>query len=289
MRIATTAFAIVVGASISVLLAWRGSEWALQEFVWNNTAFNIRQIDIQTDGIIPLEQIRMVAGVKEGDNLLALDLSRIKRDLELLPLIESASVERVLPNALKLRIVEREPIAQISGFDARSSGEEIVATTFYLDRAGFVMLPWTVSNRPASAGVHWEPLPVLTGIIGAELRPGKRVESPQMHAALQLVAAFSCSPMVGLVDLKAIDLSAAQTLVLTTGQGNEITFSLDKIETQLRRWRSVHDYARQEQKGIASLDLSVANNVPVRWQEATSAPVPPPKPVKPSRYRKKHV
>lgn len=286
MRLVTTAFAILLGTSVTLLVFWRGSDWALHEFVWNNTAFNIQTIQIQTDGIIPLDQIRATAGVKEGDNLLGLDLLRIKRDLELLPLIQSAAVERVLPSTLRLGVIEREPISQISGFQAPPPGETVTTTVFYIDEAGYVMLPLETSRHPH---VSWDPLPVLTGVSGTELRPGRRVESPQIHAALRLIAAFSRSPMMGVVDLKTIDLSSPQTLVVTTGQGNEVTFGLERIEGQLRRWRMVHDYAHQEGKAIATLDLSVLNNVPARWQEATVAPPPNPKILKPSRYRKKHV
>ena len=288
-RLAATAFAIIAGTTMTLFFLWRGSEWALQELVWNNTAFSIQSIDIQTDGIIPLNQILAGAGVKEGDNLLALDLLRIKRDLELLPLIQSAAVERVLPNSLKLRVIEREPVAQISGFQATSPIGEVMTTTFYIDEVGYVMLPLESSRQPGAPNLLWDPLPVLTGVVGTELRPGRRVESPQMYAALLLVAAFGRSPMAGLVDLKSIDLSSPQALVITTGQGNEVTFGLSDMEMQLRRWRMVHDYVHHEGKAIGTLDLSVSNNVPAHWQELSVVPPPHPKPLKPSRYRKKHV
>lgn len=51
--------------------------------------------------------------MKVDHNLFALDLARIKRDLELAPAIQSAAVERVLPHTLKIRVTEREPVAQI--------------------------------------------------------------------------------------------------------------------------------------------------------------------------------
>jgi cell division septal protein FtsQ len=285
-RMATTAFALILGTSVACFVLWRGSEWALEEFVWRNSTFNIKTIDIQTDGIIPIDQIRVAAGVKEGDNLLAIDLLRMKRDLELLPLIQSAAVERMLPNTLRLRVIEREPVAQMSGFQAASPGGNVTSTTFYIDEAGYVMLPLDLARQPRPLSAYWDPLPTLTGVVGTELRPGKRVESPQLHAALRLVAAFGRSPMVGLADIKFIDISSPQTLILTTGQGNEITFGLNGIDAQLRRWRMVHDFVLRDGRAISTLDLSVSNNVPARWQEANVAPPPLPKPIKPSRYRK---
>jgi cell division septal protein FtsQ len=62
------------------------------------------------------------SGVREGENLLGLDLARVKRDLELVPLIRSAAVERVPPNTLRIRVSEREPLARVLAPQAASSG-----------------------------------------------------------------------------------------------------------------------------------------------------------------------
>jgi hypothetical protein len=43
----------------------------------------------------------------------------------------------------------------------------------------------------------------------------------------------------------------------------------------LRRWREIYDLGMSQNKMIASLDLAVANNVPVRWAEISPAPVAP--------------
>jgi cell division protein FtsQ len=287
LRLASMALAIILGTTAAFFLLWRGSVWAADELVYHNPAFGIKELEIQTDGVIPIEQLRLWAGVKEGDNLFALDLSRIERDLELQPLIQRAVVERVLPQTLKLRIIEREPIAQISGFQPRSAGGEIKSTLFYIDEAGHIMVPL---ESPRSAPPAPDSLPVLTGVMGAELSPGKRVSSPQMHAALKLITEFDHSPMAGLVDLKSLDVSSTQVVQVSTRQGNEIIFALDSLDRQLRRWRIVHDYAAQEGKSIALLDLSVTNNVPARWHEAGAVPPVHPSPVKPSPYKKnKHV
>lgn len=286
VRFAATTCSIVLGAGLTVFGLWRGSEWLLEEYVFKNPTFSIRSIDIQTDGIIPIQQLRTWSGVKEGENLLAIDLLRIRRDLELQPLIQSAAVERVLPQSLRIRVVEREPIAQITGFQAVAT-DRIQSSTFYLDEAGYVMPPLAVLDAGSAAA--FADLPSINGIIGTELRPGKQVESPQIHAALRFISSFDRSPMANLASLSFIDLSSPQVLQVHTRQGSEITVSLDSPDRVLRRWRSVFDFASQTRRAIASLDLSVTNNSPARWQEASSSPPAQAKPKKPSRYRKKHV
>jgi len=57
-------------------------------------------VDVQTDGILPLEWLNRWTGVKASENLLASNLYRVQRDLELMPLVRHASVQRVPPNTL---------------------------------------------------------------------------------------------------------------------------------------------------------------------------------------------
>ncbi len=51
--------------------------------------------------------------------------------------------------------------------------------------------------------------------------------------------------MAGLVDLQRVDVSAPGVIVATTGQGSEITFSLDNLEQQLPRWQQIYNLGSQ--------------------------------------------
>ncbi|MBI2947791.1 MAG: FtsQ-type POTRA domain-containing protein [Verrucomicrobia bacterium] len=289
LRVITKLAAIVFGTALTLGLFWYGSDWALKEWLYKNPAFSIKHLDVQTDGDISREQILAWAAVKPGDSLLAIDLLRIERDLQLQPVVQEASVVRVLPDTLKIRVMEREAIAQVTGFQAPSAGHPLKPTTFYVDPAGYVMLPLETHPRSSATASSADALPVLTGVLGTELRPGKRAESQEIQAALRLITSFERSPMVGVVDLKTINLSGPPVLQVTTRQGNEVVLAAEDFERQLRRWRVVHDFAVQETKQIATLDLSISNNVPVRWHEA-GVPAPlPAKPAKTQRSKKKHV
>ena len=67
----------------------------------------------------------------------------------------------------------------------------------------------------------------------------------------------------------------------------ELLIGLGDCSQQLRRWRAIHDHVRRFGKHIAWVDLSVSNNVPARFVDATLAPPVPRKINKPSR--KRHV
>ncbi|PYM13200.1 MAG: hypothetical protein DME18_09570 [Verrucomicrobia bacterium] len=286
LRLASAALGLALGTVTGLYLLWRAGDWTLDRLVFKNDVFAIRELDIRTDGSIPIEQLRRWAGVNPGDNLLALDLNRVKSDLELAPMIQSVAVERVLPRTLKISVVEREPIAQMKLLQLRPGGG-IGLVCYYLDAGGHVIQPGLV--RPDAKAPDPNALPVLTGVNTAELRPGRAINSPKVTAALRLIAGFERSPMAGLVDLKSVDVSGTDVLQLNTGQGSRITFAMDRLEEQLRDWRRVHDYGRKTGKAIRTLDLSVTNNAPVLWLEASAVPSSAPGLNKPSIHRKKHV
>src|SRR5216117_1760565 len=272
LRLATTAAGLALATVGGLYLLWRAGDWALDQFVFKNDAFAIRELDIRTDGSIPIDQLSRWAGVKPGDNLLALDLNRVKCDLELSPLIDSVAVERVLPRALKISVVEREPIAQVKLLQFQPGGI-VRLISYWLDESGHVIESMPVrADAPAQCP---DALPVLAGVNPVELNPGRAVTAPKVSAALRLVAAFDKSPVAGLVDLKSVDVSGTEVLQLMTGQGTRVTFALDRLEEQLRYWRLVHDHGQKIGKLIRTLDLSVTNNAPVLWLEAGAAPTAP--------------
>jgi cell division septal protein FtsQ len=287
-RLAAIAFAVIFGTVFGLYLFWRTGEWALDRFVYENSEFAIQNIQVQTDGVIAPEEIRRWTGVKPGANLIALDLASVKRNLELVSTIDSVSVERVLPRTLKIRVMERVPVAQVNVPRAGASGG-IAISVFQLDAAGFVMQPLDARLCVIPLLQMSNQLPVIDGLNVYQLQSGRRVESPQAQAALKLLGAFAHSSMAGLVDLRRIDVSSTGVIVATTEQGGEITFGLDNLDQQLRRWREIYDLGVSRNKMIASLDLAVANNVPVRWTENNSAPAAAPKTFNPKNSRRKNV
>ena len=289
LRLAAIGLGVVFAAVFGSYVIWRSGDWVLNRLVYENKSFAIQQLDVQTDGVVAVNQLCRWAGLKPHENLLALDLARVKRNLELVPLVQSVSVERVLPRTLRIRVVEREPIAQVN-VPLQRTGGGLETASFQLDPDGFVMLPLDTHQRaipPNPAGA--ELLPVISGLDPRELQPGRRIDAPQLQGALQLIIAFQQSPMAGLADLKWIDIASPEVLVVKTGQASEITFGLLDLEQQLRRWREIFDLGQKMAKAIATLDLAVTNSVPALWQDADALPPVEPRLPKPLRIKKKHV
>jgi cell division septal protein FtsQ len=194
----------------------------------------------------------------------------------------------VLPGTLRIRVMERQPVAQVDIPHAGPAGG-IVVTVYQLDADGYVMQPLDPRLCVIPLAQVRDQLPVIAGLNVYQLQPGQRVESPQALAALQLIGDFDRSVMAGLVNLRRLDVASPGVIVATTGQGGQITFGLDNLDQQLQRWREIYDLGQRMNRAIAAVNLAVSNNVPVRWMEAVAAPSALPRANTPPLIRRKNV
>ena len=284
-RRAIIGLGICFGTIFGLYALWCLGGFALDKLVYKNRSFAIQKIEVQTDGVISSDQLRRWSGVRIGQNLLALDLARVKRNLELVPMIDSVSLERILPGTLRLRVSEREPIAQVNvPVPRREGGLEM--KVFQLDPNGYVMLPLDPRQRTVPPTQADEELPLILGINAADLQPGRKLDSTQLQAALKWIDVFEISPMANLVELKKIDVLSPEVLVVTTGQGSQITFGLQNFDQQLLRWQKVQDECVRLNKTIATLNLAIVDNTPLRLSDASALPPSVPKPLKIQHKRK---
>jgi cell division protein FtsQ len=286
-RRAIIGLGICFGTVFGLYALWCLGEFALNKLVYENRSFAIQKIEVQTDGVISSDQLRRWSGVRTGQNLLALDLARVKRNLEMVPIIDSVSLERILPGTLRLRVSEREPIAQVNVPVPRRDGG-LDVRIFQLDENGYVMLPLDPRQRAAPPIPADGELPLILGVNAADLQPGRKLESTQLQAALKWIDLFESSPMANIMELKKIDILSPEVLVVTTGQGSEITFALQNFDQQLLRWQRVQEECAKLNKTIATLNLAVMDNTPLRLSDASALPPSPAKPLK-IQHKKRNV
>lgn len=73
--------------------------------------FVVKDMYLEGRETISVDAIRRAAGVNRGDPIFAASPEEVKERLESIPGVREAQVERVLPNALHIHIVERRPVA----------------------------------------------------------------------------------------------------------------------------------------------------------------------------------
>jgi cell division protein FtsQ len=244
------AMIVVVGVTVHI-----GLRMLVDRVLFNNPRYQLAKIDIEPAGHFSPRMIRQAAGLDLGENLWTLNLRQIAQDVETLPNVSSARVERHFPDRLDIHITERVPVVKIVGLDIDLGTKE----TFYLDREGIVLKPRDDDTAP--------PLPEIIGLSPAqdELEPGMKLDEPNLSRALEIMDAIDHSRLHTSIDIGVIDLSNPLSITMTTRQEMKITFRLDYLDQQLQRLVQIVEYADSQGRTLQSVDLTPDFNVPVTF------------------------
>jgi len=255
--------ALLVGLGMIVLTGY-GICWlvkaTIRRLVYDNPRFAIRQIVVDDDGVLTPARVVQFAGVRVGENLLSINLDRVRSNLEMLPLVRAVEVRRMQPDRLFIRVAERTAVARLR-VATREMGDE----TFYIDRAGFVMKAIRLPDGTVLQPQTPRPVPVLTGVTLADARVGRQVESEQIYRALELLDKLDQAVAGSLLEVEQIDLSKPRQLVLTTRQRTTVKVDVEDFPQQLRRLGVILRWAQQRQKSAQVVDLTVNRGVPVTF------------------------
>lgn len=291
LRLAGSLVALTGGVTLALLVAWQLFIRLLDHFVYRNPAFAIRVVEAGTTGRLRPEQVRRWSGVATGENLMALSTTRVQAGLELVPWILEARVERVLPDRLVVTVDERDPVARAELMLMEPRSGRLWQEHVLIDADGVVLPPLDPAWLRPGQTADFSRLTRLEGLPADQLRPGTRLDSRRLRAALELLRAYEDSSMFSLADLEVLDLSGGDAFRGVTRQGTEVVFGAADFRRQMLRWRAIHDEAARLRRSLAWLDLSVANNVPARFADAPPPPAAHPvRPARPQRTRRsRHV
>ncbi len=73
--------------------------------------FQLDRLYLEGRSRTSMDEIMKAIGVREGSPILGASLDEMRRQLEAIPSVKQAAVERTLPSTLHVRIIEREPVA----------------------------------------------------------------------------------------------------------------------------------------------------------------------------------
>jgi cell division protein FtsQ len=237
---------------------YRAIRCAADRVVFENPQFAITRIAVESDGALTPQQVQRFAGVRVGQNIFAVNLSEVQRNLELIPMIQRVEVRRELPQRLVIRINERLPVARM-----QTASKQLSDKIFFVDRTGVVMTPIRLDDGTMLQPQSPRPLPVLTGAALADARVGRAVESEQVYRALALLDALEQSGAGATMEVEQVDLSKPRHLTLMTRQNMVVRFDVQDFRPQLRRLSAILAWAQQQQRVVASVDLTVNRGVPV--------------------------
>jgi cell division protein FtsQ len=152
-------FAIAAGAVCFAGIA----AFAVARYATQSWRFRLQSSDnIETTGLknVSRAQVMEILGADIGRNLFKVPLEDRRVQLQEIPWVESAVIMRLLPDHLRIAIVERKPVAFV----------RIGSKVSLIDEGGVIMeLPrWSARAKSAGHGQEAYSFPVITGMADAE-------------------------------------------------------------------------------------------------------------------------
>jgi cell division septal protein FtsQ len=249
---------ILVAASVAVVYA--GARAAARRLFFENQEYQVKTIELQTDGTLQREQVLKAADLHEGENIFKVNLAQVHDRIQQLPQTDEVQVVRKLPGEIDIRVVERKPIAWITS-------EKEILDPFTSD-AAFLVDARGVLMKQKKLLPEYLGLPLILGCSSESLEAGKVIESEEAKMALELLRLCTSGFFQMRFQIREVDLSNTYCLVVTDKNRARVTFGFNDLQTQLRRLEQFLVYCDDSKQELGTVNLLVQRNIPVTFSEA---------------------
>jgi cell division protein FtsQ len=243
--LAFSALAVLCGLTVCVFL--------FRSLLEHDARFRIAGTeDIQANGLTEVTRAEMlpVFGEDIGRNIFFVPLDQRRRQLEAIPWVQSATVMRLLPDRIRVNVVERKPVA----FTRQGKG---VAQQIGLVDANGVLLAMSAT---AMARHHYS-FPVITGIDAGDPASSRKA---RMALYLRMMSDLDSTGQHDSQQISEIDLTDPEDArVLMPEQGAEILvhFGEDHFLERYERYQAHIAEWRQQYPHLAAVDLRYGQQV----------------------------
>jgi cell division septal protein FtsQ len=238
---------------------YAGVREAAKRLLFENSDFQLKTIELETDGTLQREQILKAADLHEGENIFKINLAQIHDRIQQLPQTDEVQVVRKLPGEIDIQLVERKPVAWITS-EKEISDPFVSDAAFLVDARGVLMKQKKL--LPEYLG-----LPLIVGCSSESLEAGKVVESPEVKTALELLRLSAASFLQMRFQIREIDISKNYCLLVTDKNHARVTFAFNDLHTQLRRLEQFLVYCDESKQELETVNLLVQRNIPVTFAE----------------------
>src|SRR5438445_5647955 len=97
----------VILTAVIVAAAYLGVREAARRLFFENPDFQLKTIELQTDGTLQREQVLKAADLREGENIFTVNLAEVQDRIQELPQADEVQVVRKLPGEIDIRVIER--------------------------------------------------------------------------------------------------------------------------------------------------------------------------------------
>ncbi len=229
-------------AALTVLGGFGASAYLLNNFLDRDSRFRIRGTgNIEANGLTEVSRAEMlpVFGEDIGRNVFFVPLSERRKQLEQLPWVERATVMRLLPDQIRVSIVERQPVA----FALQPNG-----MTGLVDEDGVLL------SMPAAmmAQRHYS-FPVVTGINASESLDSRR---GRMAVYKRLLAELDAGGQKISSQISDVDLNDPEDLrVRMQDDPTLLQIGQDHFLERYQRYKQNIAVWRQQHPDLVTVDL----------------------------------
>jgi cell division septal protein FtsQ len=244
---------LVLGAAATVGPAWCVTQ--APRLLAESSRFELRALEIAGHGMVGGREVLAASGLGPGQNLYAIDLEQVQRNIEALPWVRSARLRRRPPDRLVVRVTERQRVAWVE-----------VGGLYGVDEQG-VVLPGPRADVDSYARLD---LPVVSGLdcSSDSLAPGARVPDANL---VELLRWWRCLSSVAPEFSRNVSemqpLAADAVRLRLVGDGLEVRLNRTCGAEQIRTLEEVMRRVYREVPDPAYIDLRFAEQAVVGRQQ----------------------
>ena len=250
---------VVLGVGVVAVFSIIGfSAYAIKNLLDHDPRFRIAGTsNIQATGLGQVSRAEMlpVFGEDIGRNSFFVPVAERRKQLEQIPWIEHATVMRLLPDQIRISVVERKPIAFLR------QGAKVGL----VDANGVLL-----TEPPAMMAQHHYSFPVVTGIDGRDPIASRRA---RMETYQRLVGELDAGGQHLSDQISEIDMSDPEDArVLMPEQGTDILahFGSDHFMEHYQRYKAHIAEWRQQYPKLAEVDLRYEQQVVLQMTGANA-------------------
>lgn len=235
-------FGVVIVAVVGIG-GYEGYKFASQ---YEMAVLQVEAIEVSKLRHLTRGEVVELTGVRPGDSMLSLRLSRIGEQLSKNPWVETVQVRRYFPHTLSVAVVEREPVAVVNmGF------------LYYMDAKGEVFKPLTQGDSLN--------FPVITGVADEDLARDPKGTKELLTSAVALMDILKKGRHFTLADVSEIHIDKGFGLTLFTADGGvPVRLGKEGYDTKLARFAMVYGELKEQLVAVEYIDCDYQDKIIVK-------------------------
>ncbi|MGD8845708.1 MAG: FtsQ-type POTRA domain-containing protein [Desulfobacteraceae bacterium] len=211
--------------------------------------FSTHAIEIQGQVRLSENEILEQAGIKHGDNILAINLRLVRKRLLAHPWISKARVAREIPETIQIVISEHKPLAVVD-----------LERKFLINRQGRI---FKENGRKDPKG-----LPLVTGIAYADVSLGDDDLTPVMQTVVQVLRmSQKKESIIPYVEIRKLHMDAQMGVTLNVWkQERKIKLGVSRFEYKFQKLKKLMPYLKYNDnwKGFHAIDVNNPDRIVVQ-------------------------